>query len=382
MTDTDVQPRNRNAATAVAVLFFVNGMVFSNWLPRLPEIRERLGIDNGGLGTAMLGGGLGGLIGSLLVARLMRRFGSRTLLLAAATVLAVLMPLVGIVPSPFAFFAALSALGMLDVLNDMAMNTQGVIVEHRIGRSIMNRLHGGWSLGFTTGALFGSLAAAVELDLRVHLLIVAVALLGTVFAVRNLLVRVDEPTGPSDGHPPTRRVSWQVIAMAVTAAGAIVLEVIPSDWAAIIFTDVFDADRAAGVGTVVFAAAMLAGRLSGDHVLDRIGPQRLLTVALTLTASGALIAVISPTAWVLAAGLAVWGLGVSVVFPQLYAIAVRSSSTTSGLSVGAMALGQRLGVMLAPVGFGNIAAASSLKAALAVFAVIGVALTAAGTRKP
>jgi MFS family permease len=382
VTDTAAPLRNRHAAAAVAALFFVNGMVFSNWLPRLPEIRERLGVDNGGIGTSMLGGGLGGIIGSVLVAQLMRRFGSRALLFAAATTLAVLMPLVGIVPSPFAFFAALTVLGMLDVLNDMAMNTQGVMVEHRIGRSIMNRLHGGWSLGFTTGAVFGSLAAAVDLDLRIHLLIVAAALLGTVFAVRNFLVRADEPTGPKPDHAPRRRVSWQVIAMAVTAAGAMVLELIPSDWAAIIFTDVFDARRAAGVGTVTFAAAMLIGRFSGDHVLERIGPRRLLATALTLTVCGSLIAVISPTAWVLAVGLAVWGLGVSVLFPQLYAIAVRASAATGGLSVGGMAVGQRLGAMLAPVGFGNIAAAWNLKTAVAVFAVIGVTLTAAGTRKP
>ena len=36
------------------------------------------------------------------------------------------------------------------------MNAQGVMVQQRLGRSIMNRLHAMWSLGFTGGAVIGS----------------------------------------------------------------------------------------------------------------------------------------------------------------------------------------------------------------------------------
>ncbi len=60
-------PRTRHSAVAVAALFFVNGATFSNWLPRIPEIRDNLGLGNAGLGVTLLGGGLGGIIGALVV---------------------------------------------------------------------------------------------------------------------------------------------------------------------------------------------------------------------------------------------------------------------------------------------------------------------------
>ncbi|MEO8267940.1 MAG: GNAT family N-acetyltransferase [Ilumatobacteraceae bacterium] len=156
------QPRTRHSAAAVAVLFFVNGATFSNWLPRIPEIRDHLGLGNAGLGATLLGGGLGGSIGALVVGKVMDRLGSRRVLTAAATALSIGMPLIAFAPSAVVLLVLLTSLGMLDVCNDVAMNAQGVIVQQRIGRSIMNRLHAMWSLGFTGGALVGSAAAASD----------------------------------------------------------------------------------------------------------------------------------------------------------------------------------------------------------------------------
>ena len=44
-------------ALSAGVLFFANGAVYGNWIPRLPEIKDRLGVGNSGLGVALLGGG-------------------------------------------------------------------------------------------------------------------------------------------------------------------------------------------------------------------------------------------------------------------------------------------------------------------------------------
>ena len=79
------------------MLFFVNGAAYGNWIPRLPEIKDHLNVTNSGLGVALLGGGLGGLIGSLAVGAIMSRIGSRRLVLITVYVLALLMPLVAFV---------------------------------------------------------------------------------------------------------------------------------------------------------------------------------------------------------------------------------------------------------------------------------------------
>lgn len=376
-------PRLRHSGIAVAALFLVNGATFSNWLPRIPEIRDNLGIGNAGLGATLLGGGLGGLIGSLTVARFMDRLGSRRLVVAAAALLSIGMPLIAWVPVAPLLLVLLTVLGTLDVFNDVAMNTQGVAVQTQLGRSIMNRLHAMWSLGFTGGALVGSAASAAGIDVRLHLAVVGVVLLASVLVVQRWLIPHDpppEPVTPSadaagdiEGRR-TRRLSPVVVSMAVAAMAAIALEVTPNDWAAVLLRDVFDAGRFSGFGTVACAGAMLVGRLGGDHVLDRVGPRRLLIGALWLVGIGLAITIGAPVTAVALLGLAIWGLGLSVVFPQLYATAARLPGTTAGAGLGAMLFGQRLGAMLTAVAVGAIGGWLDLRWAFAI--VCGVAFAA------
>ena len=370
--DPDASSTRRSAA-AVAALFFVNGATFSSWLPRIPEIRDQLGVGNAGLGATLLGGGLGGILGTLVVARLMDRLGSRQLLTIAATTLSIGMPLISFAPTAVALLVLLTTLGALDVCNDVAMNAQGIIVQDRLGRSIMNRLHAMWSLGFTGGALVGSAASALGVSVRVQLIAVGLVLLCTVGVVRRWLIPIDPPPNAvetGDGLDPERRkrISGVSLLMASAALGAIALEVMPNDWSAVLMRDVFDLGRASGFGTMACAGAMLVGRLGGDHVLDRIGEQRLFQWALTLVGIGALTTVIAPVGAIALIGLMVWGLGLSVVFPQLYAAAARLPGMSAGAGLGSMLLGQRLGAMLTAVTVGALAEWRDLRFAFAIVA--------------
>ncbi len=370
---------NRGPAAAVGVLFFVNGATFSNWLPRIPDVRDRLGVGNSGLGAALIGGGLGGILASFLAAKLFARFTSSKVVAVAAITLACCLPLIAVVPTPLTLMVLLSVLGFLDVFNDLAMNTQGVIVQQRIGRSIMNRLHGGWSLGFVVGAIIGSFASAWKVRMGLQLVVVAVILIVTVLIARRRLIPVDPlpsaivTTNDSPSKRPFLR-SPIVLAMATAAIGAAFLESLPNDWSAVSLRDVFHAGRWSGVGSVAFAGAMLAGRLSGDHVLDRLGTKRLLTVALCFSAVGITVVVSAPVTAIAIIGFAVWGLGVSVLFPQLYAMAATLPGTSSGAGLGAMAIGQRFGFLLAPAAVGAIADWKNLRAAFAIMGIVAIVL--------
>ena len=368
-------PTTKASGLAVAGLFFVNGLVFSNWIPRIPDVRDRLGMDNGGLGATLIGGGLGGIIGSLLVARFLRRFGSRTLVLLAATALAMLLPLVAFAPSPVVLVAVLTSLGFCDVLNDMAMNTQGTIVQGRLSRSIMQRLHAAWSCGAACGAATGAVASAYDVGVGVHLGIVAGALLAVIAFVRPHLIASDPTVGAStsaDDKKQPRRFSPVVAAMVVMAVGVAFAEATPSDWSAVTMRDVFSFN-AAGLATVVFAASMLVARLFGDHIVDRLGPQRMLDVALALTTAGFALIIIAPVAGVALVGFSVCGLGVSVMFPQLYAMAATLPGAATGSGLGAMGMGQRVGFLAAPLLVGTVSDWLSLRWSFAVVAAIVLA---------
>ena len=83
----------------MALLFFVNGVVVGSWLPRLPEIRDRIGIDLDTLGLTLALGGLGSLVGSTVSGVVVGRFGSRRTAEVAALALFLTLPLIAAVPN-------------------------------------------------------------------------------------------------------------------------------------------------------------------------------------------------------------------------------------------------------------------------------------------
>ena len=380
MTPRPTSPRQ--AAFAVGALFFVNGATFSNWLPRIPEVRDALGLGNAGLGVTLLGGGLGGLVGSLTVGRLSEGLGSRRLVTLAAATLSIGMPLIAFAPNAALLLLLLSLLGALDVFNDVAMNTQGVIAQERLGRPIMNRLHAMWSLGFTGGALAGALAGAAGLGLRWHLAGAGALLLGGVLAVRRRLAHTDPPPTPHTEHTALRRrFGGLAVLVALAAIGCIGMEVLPNDWAAVLMRDTFAAGRFSGLGTVAFAAAMLVGRLGGDHAVMRFGEHHLLIGAQVLAGTGAVIAVSAPVTAVAMVGLVLWGLGLSVFFPSLYSLAARLPGTSAGAGLGSMLFGQRLGALAVAVGTGALGEWQGMRVAFTLVAATSFALLAAGMNR-
>ena len=158
---------------AVSAMFFTNGALFASMLPRLPEIKDSLGLTDGQLGLALLGIGLGGLLGSLTTRRLLPRALSRRAAVGSTLVLAGGMPLVGLVPSALALFAVFVAYGIADAITDVSMNVAGVEAQRRLGRPVLNSMHGLWSVGAVLGGLTGSSAAELEVPLSLHLAAVA-----------------------------------------------------------------------------------------------------------------------------------------------------------------------------------------------------------------
>src|SRR3954454_14275297 len=131
------------ARNAVALSFFLNGATFATWVARLPEVRHRLDLSNGELGTVLLAGSIAALVGLTGAGALIERRGAATAVRVGVTVdtLAVLGIALGagVLSSVVAVAAALFVWGLGMGIWDVAMNVEGAAVEHRIERSIMPR---------------------------------------------------------------------------------------------------------------------------------------------------------------------------------------------------------------------------------------------------
>ena len=372
----------RRSTLSIGLIFFVNGMVFSNWIPRISEVRDRLGVSNSGLGISLLGGGLGGFVGSLLVARIVRRLGSRTVVLVSSIVLAGVVPLIAVVPNSVGLLLVLTATGFGDLQADVAVNAQGVMVQSRLGRPIMQRLHGMWSLGTVVGGSTGWVMSALDVSLGWHLLGVScVMLVGIGWSVRGLLPE-DEVHGEA---PPSNVGGHHALAITVVIGlmglSVAIIEAVPNEWSSVVLNDVFEAGRWKAAGTAVFATFMLLGRLSGDHVVMRLGSRRTFETGVLMCLGSAILLAVAPATIVAFIAYASWGLGVSVLFPQLYETAAKLPGLTAARGLGVMTFGQRLGFLVAAGAVGAIADLTNFRVTLFALSAVATAVVLVARRR-
>lgn len=361
----------------VNALFFVNGAVFANWLPRVDEVRDRIGVANSGLGVAFLGGGLGGVAASFVVAALLSRFSTLTVLRVSSTLLAAAFPLLAVVPNQGLLMALIAFFGFLDVFTDLSMNAEAAAVQKVTSRSIMQRVHGMWSLGFVSGALIGWAASVANVSLGLHLGSATIVLLVVSHLAISQLSGVEVETAEVNS-PTSVRFSAAVAAIVLLAFATAALEMTPNEWSAIALREQFSAGDLKGAGPVAFAFAMLIGRFRGDALIDRRGPRALLRTALLVTATGILFVVVAPHATVALAGFFVWGLGVSVMFPQIYLMAATSHSTNAGAGLAAMSLAQRGGFLMSTVSVGFLSDSLEFRMTFAVLLVVAASIYGLG----
>src|SRR5215213_5163423 len=117
------------ARVAVSAAFLIHSTVSGTWAPRLPAIKESLGLSDGELGTALVGLAIGLLIGTRLAGAPVDRFGSRPVMRVGFPLLTATLVLPGLADSLVALFLSLFVLGLASGALDVAMNAQGIEVE-------------------------------------------------------------------------------------------------------------------------------------------------------------------------------------------------------------------------------------------------------------
>jgi MFS family permease len=316
---------DRRALQAVAVQFFVNGAAFASYVPRLPEIRDELGLNLDQLGAILTAGTAIGLLASMWSPRVIELIGTRKALIVFVLVLLAGLPMVGFSTTWWMLLIGYALMLTADGVVDIAMNLQGSWLSARRHAPVMNRLHGLWSLGTVVGGLAAAQAAASGVSLRVHLGIVTVLLSAALVFVGSGLLREDEgvdAAGTADRSlvGPRTRARWvMLIVLGASGGFALTAELVSSDWAAFRLSEDFGASAGFAVlGFVAFTVGMTAGRLGGDSVLMRIGGDRLLQVAIVVAGIGLAVSSFAPNRYVVLVGYLVAGVGISTFFPKLY----------------------------------------------------------------
>ena len=372
----------RAARVGVAAVFFANGVILSNWVPRIPAVQRDLGLSEGQLGVALLGAAVGALAAMPASGWAVARFGSKPVTAATAVLLAATLPLPALASGVATLWLALVGLGAANGALDVAMNAQGVAVERAYGRPILSSFHAAFSFGGLTGAATGGLAAWTGLDPLPHFVAVAVVAgaAGLAASRRLLPARVDAGgagAGPALVWPPRRLVAVGALAFCcLLGEGAM------ADWSAVYLDGELEAGPGlAAAGFAAFSLAMAGGRLVGDRLAAAWGPVALARRGGLLVAGslGAALLIGHPLAAVLGCGGV--GAGLAGIVPVVFSAAARTPGIAPGGGIAAVSTMGYAGFLVGPPLIGLVAEVTSLGTALGAVVVMGalIALLAPST---
>lgn len=377
----------------MSALFLTNGALFANILPRYPEIKSALGLDNAGYGLAIAAFPAGAIAAGLLAAVLIRRFGSARIAVIGTVLTALGLLSAALAPSALLFAGALLIGGASDAITDVAQNAHGLRVQRRYGRSIINTFHAIWSIGAVLGGGMAAAAIALQLPLGVHLGIsTAVFALVALLALRLCLPGHDHDDA-DDADPDTDsgtdsdarataepaelagalrrvvtpRLVMMLIALTLIAMAGAVAEDAGNSWATLYLAESLGAAAAiAPLGFIALVGAQFVGRMLGDSFTDRFGQRAVARVGGLIAATGMTLALLFPSVPGTIAGFAAVGFGIATLIPAAMHAADELPGLRAGVGLTIVSWLLRLGFLLSPPFVGFIAETESLRAGLIV----------------
>ncbi len=363
-------PSQRIYRIAVSIFFFIQGLCFSTWASRIPDIKSTLQLSDGQLGSVLFALPAGLMTSLPISGWLVGKFGSRSGILLSSLLYPVTLIFIGLVSTTLQLVSVLFVFGLWGNMFNISVNTQAVGVEAMYGRSIMASFHGLWSLASFTGAIVGTLLISLNLSPFYHFCIISSCSLLMVGLFYNNLLPGEGSSSPS--QPLFARPDNTILKLGVIAFCSLVAEGVMFDWSGVYFKSVVNAPKQwVTLGYATSVGAMAAGRFAGDWLANRFGKKTILQVSGVMIAGGLLTAVIFPTLLAATFGFLLVGLGVSSIVPLVYGAAGRSKTMSAGMALAAVSTIGFMGFLFGPPTIGFIAEASSLRWSFVLIAVLG-----------
>ncbi|MEU4694478.1 MFS transporter [Actinoplanes sp. NPDC023714] len=362
-------------ARLIGAGYAAQGLGYAAVVTALPAFKDRQGIDDTFVSAILLLVCVAAAGGSMLADRVAARWGSRYAL--ASGLLLVAAGLAGAtVATPNAVFAAiLLAYGVGLGAVDASLSMQGVLVQARLGRSVMSRLFAAYTAAAIAAALLmsGVLASGAGAALAVGVAAAFAALVGAVgwraFEPGRTLraSAVHEHGG--------RAIRPIVLVCGMLIFTAFLVDSAVSTWSSVYLRDSLDAAASvAPLGYAAYQAAVLVSRLVADHVMPRAGRLVVAVGGLAVCGIGCGLVVALPSIGAAVAGFAISGIGVGVLVPLAFSAAGEAAAGNSDEVIAKVNLFNYGGALLGAVLIGALSEPVGLRIAFLI-PVVAVILT-------
>lgn len=329
------------------------------------HLRDELDLSysTGGLHVAAFAAG--SLVAGMISARLERAVGRRTLFWSSAALMGA--GTVGLTVGRVAPATVGSVLLMGLGGGLLLVTIQAALADHHGARRAVALTEANVAASVAYVVLIGllSLTAVLHVGWRAALLVAPVVLVLAWWTNRRLAI--DAPPPSTVEHDRLPGVFWIAATMLFCMVAA---EWCITAWGASFVAGAAGVSTDTAVGLMAgFFGGVVTGRAIGSRLTRRHDPERLLALALAVTAAG--FAVLWPSTGPVQAlvGLSLLGIGLGNLFPMGLAVTVALAPGRAALASARAVGATSFAVLLAPLTVGTLADATSLTAALGVVPV-------------
>ncbi|MEV4221745.1 MFS transporter [Nonomuraea sp. NPDC049725] len=368
-------PRDRQARLATFAVYAVQGLSFATLLTQVAHLQDKHRLDTGALTVLLLIVPVFAGVGSVAAGSIAARLGSKALLRVAQPLVAAAVVLAGLAPGVPLLVPALLLFGVAVGAVDAGMNMQGVAVERRYGRAVLNGFHCLWSVLSLAGALWVS-AVGDGLPLEATMAIpMAVAVAGSLAAGPKLYTAAEEravpETATAGGRVPFRPILPLCLAMAFLYVG----DAAVSNFSTVFMQDTLAADaRVIPLAYAAYQATTLLVRLAGDLAVRRYGSAGIVRLGGAIATLGFLGIVAAPSQPLAVVAFGLTGVGLSVVAPQSFSAAGKLDPAGTGNAIALVNLFNYVGFIVGSALVGAIAEAADMRVAFAAPLVLAAAI--------
>ena len=390
---TDLNALGIRARNAVWASFFFLGFLGLAWIPRIPEIKDSLGLSDGQFGLVLLASTIGSIPGAQLAGRIVHMYSSKLVVQISGVLLPVGVFVVGLASNVQTLLLGLFICGFNVAFMDIAINGQAVEIEKHTKGRWMSSFHGFWSMGAFSATLLGGLIANY-VSPRDNLIVIAIfGLFAYQFIAHYLLPAEHDGHLGEPGEGDAGKVALfgkQSLVLWGLGIG-LMCSLIPEggayEWSGILLQNHMGIGKGLNAAAATtFSLAMILSRLLGDRAFEKWGHMNTvkyggyfggglwgigLLIGIPLSQSHQTLGLI-----VVCTGFAAAGFGMGPFFPafNLAAAAIPGIAPSVGLArVGLIAIAAYFG---GPTLIGLLAEVSSLPVAFAfpvlLYMVVGL----------
>ena len=349
--------RAHSALRATFVVYAGLGFATSAWLSRLPDVRDHLGLTPGTIGMMLLIASLGSLLTLPTSGPIVMKIGARWAGRIGVFIWA--LGIVGAATGTLAnslvlFTGSLVFMSAGAGLWGSSMNIEAGLVQAAVRRLVVPVIQAMYAVGMLGGALLGALASRVGVPLGAHLyglaaleLIVCGVSIGFYLSqdevaalepAKDSLVGEGEEASAGNAKKGLTRLAWRerrtvLIALMVMSGG--LLEGAANDWLNLSMVDGYGfATSTASAIFAFFLLMMTIMRFGSPRLERRFGAPHLLRLTMGCAIIGLTLVAFAPHHILAVVGVALWGIGASLVFPLgISALSVDPVMTPARVSV-------------------------------------------------